>query len=178
MGRVKGSQRRSRCTHAGTMVQFFCDTSLHFCFVLLGSNPPLYFFLTPTLNLVVTSPAYILHVDTLLSCNLRDTFNGETCAHFTLGNRCASCVLPTEIMRHIKVIFLSISNTKTNVLSLRDRCMSSYRSQVQAGGKYMKNILIFLSTKQYILYPFPKIGVINYPRTMMIVVNCGEFCPK
>ena len=75
MGRVSESQKWQKRTHTHTqterereeMVQFFCETPLSFCFVLLWGEffPSLYHFLDAHAILVVKSPTYALHVDTL-----------------------------------------------------------------------------------------------------------------
>ena len=58
MRKVRASQRWLKCTHTGVTAWFYCETFLPLCFVL----PSLYNF--PDIMLVVTSPTYLLYMDT------------------------------------------------------------------------------------------------------------------
>ena len=104
MGRVRESWRWLKCTHTGTTVWFLCETSLPFCFVLLGSKSSLVYiiFWTPTQSLWSHLPHPPTHwMQTCLLSTMSPTQLtwllcwGNTCIPFTLENRCTSCCFTT-----------------------------------------------------------------------------------
>ena len=97
MGRMRESWRQSQCTLIGVMM-WFCETSLPFCYVLSRLKYSLIYiiFSMPMQILMVTPPAYMLHVDmppsSMPPMHLTWHYHwGTICILFTLGNRCTFC---------------------------------------------------------------------------------------
>ena len=102
-GKVRESRRWLKCihththTHTQVTVQFFCEISLPFYFVLPGLKSSLIYviFQIPNTILWIAPPTYVLHMNTPPSMpptQLTQNFcRGYMSVLFTLGNRCTSC---------------------------------------------------------------------------------------
>ena len=119
MGRVWACQRGLKCTQARATVQFFCETSLPFCFILPGSKffPGLYNFLDTH---VIPWP-HLLPMRSMLTCLL---YSVQPTQHFLWGKP-ESC-LPKEISGHPVKQPMHYFRRDIIRLTLGNRCISCH----------------------------------------------------